>query len=285
MGSNNHDTTSNITTWLKKQGYPLEMFVARHFHNAGFHVKISDFYTDFETEKPREIDITAQHHSPINEPVLLQVSFHIECKSSPDKPWILFVSDTLLGNEIGFHTENIISTETYRAFLLAMLESQDRRKFFPILNKSPLLSLKNVSYGITQAFTSGQDIPYSAIMSAVKSSIFRVRLIDSFDKISNQKYQCAVAFPVVVVDGLLYNGIMDESGEIRIQEVEKGVLYWKFPNPIHASPLVNIVTKNSLSDFVAKANETAKIFVELASDYMPRLNETAIKLDMRKRAS
>ena len=55
----------NISEWLKTQGYPLEIFTAHTFQEAGFYSKLSDFYVDNETEEHREIDITAQIHSEL----------------------------------------------------------------------------------------------------------------------------------------------------------------------------------------------------------------------------
>lgn len=284
MSKNNPDTFDSVIKWLEKQGYPLEMSVARRFQKADFYVKISDFYKDFETEKPREIDITAQYHSDALAPVFFQVSFHIECKSSPGKPWILFVSDTSRG-ELGFPSEKFVSSEIYRMFLAMMLDSKHREKFYPKFNSCPLLKLPNVSYGITQAFTNGQDIPFSAVMSAVKSSISRIQMFEDLSLPVSKKFQCAAAFPVVVFDGTLLESRMNENGEIQLAEVESGTLYWKFPNPINSTPFVFVVTKNSLSDFVEKASVTAKTLIDLVSDFMPKLTEVAEGLSQIKKTA
>ena len=272
----------NVLKWLDEQGYPLEMLVARHFHEADFYVKISDFYTDFETEKPREIDITAQYHSDIYDPVLLQVSFHIECKSSTKKPWILFMSDTSGIEEAGFAFEKFVCTSIYRTFLTTMLTSKYQKSFYTRFNKAPLLVPQNMGYGITQAFTNGQDIPFSAVMGAVKSAVSRIKHFDSFSVIAEKKFQCAAAFPVVVLDGTLLESRMDEHGKIQLTEIGSGILYWKFPNPLHSSPFVFVVTKNSLPDFAKKANATAKNIMELASEFMPELTAIAESLSQKK---
>jgi len=284
MNENNSNSLDKVAKWLEKQGYPLEILVARQFHQADFYVKISDFYMDFETEKPREIDVTAQYHSEIFDPVLLQVSFHIECKSSPDKPWIMFVSDTSRG-EIGFGFDKFVPSSIYRTFLLAMLDSEYSDKFYPRFNKCPLLIPQNIHYGITQAFTNGQDIPYAAVMSALKSSIYRIKTFDGFSEIGGMKHQCAAAFPVVVLDGTLLESSMDDNGKIQLTEIDSGVLYWKFPNPMHASPFVFVVTKDSLPNFIEKANATAKVLIDLASDFMPKLTEIAKALSPKKQTA
>jgi len=80
-----------LHTWLEAQGYPLEMRVAKAFQIAGARVIQSEYYTDPSTEESREIDVVADWQTRIDN-LLVRVSFVIECKSSKDKPWILFVS-------------------------------------------------------------------------------------------------------------------------------------------------------------------------------------------------
>lgn len=82
---------NKISDWLKKHGYPLEMTVAHALQNAGYYVIPSASYKDPDTDIVREIDLTAQRHCGIDKPVFFQVACTIECKLSPDKPWILFM--------------------------------------------------------------------------------------------------------------------------------------------------------------------------------------------------
>jgi hypothetical protein len=81
-----------VREWLEKQGFALEMQAASAFRAAGFDVKQSSYYTDAETQKPREIDVQAQLRSFSG---LVDVKFVVECKSG-SKPWVLLCSpDTL----------------------------------------------------------------------------------------------------------------------------------------------------------------------------------------------
>lgn len=276
MKNDNSNLLGKVHGWLEKQGYPLEMLVARAFNNSDFYVKMSDFYTDFETGKPREIDVTAQYFTEAfsSLPVLLQVSFHIECKSSPDKPWILFASDTSK-DEIGLGYERFISSNIYQTFLTGMLSQSNRHLFYPKLEKFVSIIPQNVGYGITQAFTNGQDITFQALTSALKSAVSRIELFNASSKITEKKYQCAIAFPVVVVDGTLLEGKIDKNGKIQLAEIDSGMLHWKFPNPTRSSPLVSIITKSSLENYAKNASSAAKNLIGLASEFMPQLFEIA----------
>ncbi|MGA3117871.1 MAG: hypothetical protein ABSF90_25990 [Syntrophobacteraceae bacterium] len=53
------DLKNKIREWPDKQGYPLEMTVARAFQEAGFYVSSSEYYLDADEKKPREIDVIA----------------------------------------------------------------------------------------------------------------------------------------------------------------------------------------------------------------------------------
>ena len=84
-----------IAKWLRGQGYPLEMIVAAALRKENFYTNQGFYYSDPETNTSREIDIIATKMDTFG---LFQVQFVVECKSSLDKPWVLFTSDS---NELG----------------------------------------------------------------------------------------------------------------------------------------------------------------------------------------
>ncbi|MCD4671209.1 MAG: hypothetical protein K8R77_00970 [Anaerolineaceae bacterium] len=113
---------SKIENWLNKQGYPLEINVARSFRKAGFQAIQSDYYVDPESENYREIDILAINQKKFNSH-LVEVSLHIECKTSIDKPWIIFSSSDIrlfsydrvsqrIGSDYGLKYLNSISDQS-----------------------------------------------------------------------------------------------------------------------------------------------------------------------------
>ena len=91
MSQKSKSLESRITEWLETQGYPLEMVVAREFQSAGFRVLQSDYYSGPESNSSREIDVIAHLQEQVGS-CLVRLSFCIECKSSQDKPWIIFTS-------------------------------------------------------------------------------------------------------------------------------------------------------------------------------------------------
>ena len=71
-----------ILEWLKSQGYPLEMRVARDLRAAGFAVTQSDFYRDPHSSTTwREIDVSARYVRMNREGYgLWSVQYLVECK-------------------------------------------------------------------------------------------------------------------------------------------------------------------------------------------------------------
>jgi hypothetical protein len=97
------DLVQKIRKWLDKEGYPLEMQVARTFREIGFEVSSSEYYLDPDEKKPREIDVIATLQKTISG-VLFQIAYTVECKLSKDKPWVCFCSTVSRHRdpEIGF---------------------------------------------------------------------------------------------------------------------------------------------------------------------------------------
>jgi len=259
MVNKNGEIERKVTKWLENQGYPFEMTVADIFQKAGFTVSLSDWYKDFETNDHREIDVTALKWSDFEKSKVLQVCWRVECKLARDKPWVIFVSTA---QPETFLPLNLIASTRYKSILLESLKKEDLRKK---LYKIPLFSPKYVGHGITQAFTSGQDVPYKAVMSSVKSSIARIIQLNELNiepTINNQVFFC-VTFPVIIIDGKLFEYFIDNQGESHIQEVESSFLYWKGNIPDHSSPLVYVITKSGLTQFVESARKATEFLIKL----------------------
>ena len=159
MSTNLNDKLMN---WLNEQGYPLEMATASLFRKCGFRAFQSDYSTDPESNTQRVIDVLAYRQKE-TENMLLRVSFSVECKNAKDKPWIIFSSEDLdlapparvvqrAGSKLALH-------------FLKLLAHQE------VIQNAPLFSLpQRPGYGVTQAFSTGQDIPFTACVGVAKSA-------------------------------------------------------------------------------------------------------------------
>lgn len=244
----NQTPESSISKWLETQGYPLEMLVAREFRKGGFRTIQSEYYTDPETDTKREIDIYASAQES-SDAVLFRVSLCIECKQSREKPWVLFTSEDIrLASRA--RVVQRASTRLGENLLQKLMadEQIQRLKLFSLASRP--------AYGITQAFTSGQDIPYAACMGAAKCAAAKVNQANQYPE-----PVCEVSFPVVIVDGKLFESYLSEDGEVIINEVESGTLVWR--NPVVAMPhtIVRISTLSNLKSLVSEAASAAgKLF-------------------------
>jgi len=226
--SKSDDLGGRVTEWLSRQGYPLEMRVASAFRSEGFSVSQSTYYADPESGNNREIDVVATRTDPIG---FLQVSVVIECKSSKDKPWILFTCQEQ-GN---------------RFFNFGMLSEQARGKLVDKLfaDKNGILSLpwfvksERNGYGLTVAFGSGDDPAYKAVLNALKAAIEVYR--EQADAMPLR-----FVFPVVVVEGRLFEASLDDEGAMAVSEIDDGFLTTFRSISGHYCSSVHVVTDRSI---------------------------------------
>ena len=253
-----------LTKWLETQGYPLEMQVASALQVAGFRISQSDYYRDPETRASREIDLVAVQQRVFDD-LLFRVTFTVECKTSRDKPWILFTSSRAGLAEPALVVQRAASPlgSTYLAQLvndhdIAILPS------FQIGDRP--------GYGLTQAFTSGQDVAYAAISTAAKAAFARTRRPPSRRPPSFGI--CEIAFPTIVIDGRLFEYYLTTEGQRIIAEIPQGTLLWR--NPLVGMPhtIIHICTLGGLSSFVDGAKHTAGALLNAADRKGKRVFET-----------
>jgi hypothetical protein len=250
-----------LASWLRKQGYPLEMVVARAFGKAGFSIIQSEYYKDPETGIFREIDLSAHAMNDVHD-VLLEVNFTIECKLARDKPWVMFTSSNISLADPARITQRASSTLGQ-----ALLESICKRKDICSL---PLFYVpERPGYGLTQVFTSGQDAPFSAVMGAAKASLAEVKFSDEVSRTHGPI--CEVSFPVVVIDGLLFECHLNQAGEVETEPISSGTLLWRSPVIGMPHTIVHIVTLPAVDKFVQGAIETARTLLGSCNGELEKL--------------
>lgn len=252
---------NRLASWLREQGYPLEMVVARAFRKAGFSTIQSDYYKDPETGIFREIDLSAHADNEVHD-VLLRVSFRIECKLAHEKPWVVFTS-----SNISLADPARIAQRASSTLGQALLESICKRKDICSL---PLFYVpERPGYGLIQAFTSGQDVPFSAVMGAAKASLAEVEFSDEVSR--TYESICEISFPVVVIDGLLFECYLNQAGEVETEPISSGTLLWRSPVVKMPHTIVHIVTLPAINEFVKGATETARKLLGSCNDELEKL--------------
>jgi hypothetical protein len=265
-----NDLSKQVKDWLSKQGYPLELEVARAFFAVGgLSVSISDIYKDYDTGESREIDVTVcKFHRRIRE-LSLRVCCRIECKTSKDKPWVVFVSDV---QPNALSVLSLLCDSTYRGFLSHRLLDDDDTRAAITANR--LLNPTRLGHGITQALKGEKaaDVSYQAVMGAVKAAIDYVRFVEQISPTrSLSTLECCAVLPIIVIDTPLFECGLDAQNEIEVREVASSVLYWQLTNPLEISPFVHIVTKVGLGQFIADFQTTATELIGLTAPHASML--------------
>lgn len=266
MQKNEPSLEAKLHEWLETQGYPLEMRVARAFQSAGARAIQSDFYTDASTEESREIDVVASWQTII-ENLLVRVSFVVECKSSREKPWILFVSPETRLTPTASVAQRAASELGRRTLVRVAKEAS--------IQSLPIFRLPNApGYSITQAFTSGHDICYAAASAVANAAAAKAGEIDVPTRGLRRVDNLQLVFPVVVTEARLFAAALKDDGAVSLKEQTSGVLLWR--NPLVGLPhtIIHIVTLPALPDFIAQARETAEKFMALcASDFKKAIED------------
>jgi Holliday junction resolvase-like predicted endonuclease len=262
---------NRLTDWLNKQGYPLEMLVARLFQQKGFRVQQSEFYADQDTGESREIDVVASK-SALVQGITIRVTLAIECKLSKDKPWILFTSQSIRLSEKARIVQRAASG--LGSNLLRILLDYKDYKAISSLNIFDIPTFP--CYSLTQAFTTSQDVCYKAATSVAKAAYAKATEFDYKEPhsgIINLNF-AHIVLPILVVDGKLFDCHLEENSQISVFEINFGVLIWR--NPLVKSPhtIIHVVSVPALGGF---CDETAK-----SIDFILQLCKTDLEQQIAK---
>ena len=258
----NSGIAKKLKDWLRSQGYPLEMEVAETFKNAGFDVSQSDYYPDPETNILREIDVIARMGILVSNNIFTDISYMIECKSTNKKPWIIFTSENTYPYDPIIEPDYYMGTNIAKDLLVTLAIDEKLNKLTPCYHEQ-----ERHGYGLVQSFSSGTDMAYKAIMGAAKSSISIIQ------KNNKPKFgrRCEIIFPLVVIEGRLFESFIGHSSELEINEIPFGHLMWKGRVSERPTIPITIITKNYLPEFVGKAEISGKWLNEFCKENLVRI--------------
>lgn len=249
-----------VKNWLNKHGYPLEMEVASIARDAGFEVSQSECYVDPETGLSREIDLILykSNFSQGEGSVFLSYRLLVECKSSKDKPWLLFATpnvndDSEQDKFISSYRleESYFGQDCIKRYIQRLIFTGEEFSIYPNLDSEPWLG-----FGVTQAFSEAQDTPFKAIMSATKAALYYASRANQLEIVLPD---FELFFPIVVIDVPLYAVFHNsESNELDMVEIEVGNILWKHHMAGRSRHGVYLVTKSALPTFLARCHQCAE---------------------------
>ncbi len=258
------DIEERLKNWILEQGYPLEMFVAKAFREAGFRTTQSEYYEDPENGDNREIDVIACLQEDIGE-FLVRVQICIECKSAKKHPWVAFTSRGTRLAAPAMIVQRPAST-LGKAFLRKIAHDPECHKLEICRSK------KRNAYSLTEAFTNGKDNAYASCLSVAKCAKSITTKENIYSKVSGPI--CSITIPLVLIDGKLFECHQDEI-DLGVSALESSQLIWRNQSSNSGHSIINVITKLGLADFISNILEFSKyifsqeqVFQELEKEYL-----------------
>ncbi|XZF14358.1 hypothetical protein ACTHGU_21460 [Chitinophagaceae bacterium MMS25-I14] len=264
------DFTGKIKDWINNQGYPFEIFVAKAFKEAGFIIGQSLYYTDETTGSAREVDVIAYRTKLIGE-TSYSFAFVIECKSSKGKPWIAFKTDSSIKGSLKITSRD--ATIRGKHFLKAIAK-QEKENTDSLFNFDDELSC----YNLTQAFTNGNEVPFTAIANlgkAISSFIKKFETHKSDFNIYASK-NAFIYFPIVAIESMLYSFELDDDGSDKIKDIQNIKYISRRQEDNHTYFIVDIVTKEIIHSYAKKLHNYVMNLFKLYDAEMVEIDEKAI---------
>lgn len=252
--------SKKVHEWLEKEGYPLEFRTASAFERSGFHVSQGHYVQDEKSDEAREIDVLADMMVRLGEYGVFRVYQVIECKWSKDKPWVVFTSPGSSMAESACIAQSIASRFGQAVTFCATGN--------PVLRSLELFKdRERGGFAGRRAFDDKHDQFYGTIQGIIANA---VALVNSYDQ---QKLKTgeipkfgAIAFPVIVVDGCLFEAYyQSEVDNVNIKEISQIRVFWRGSSAKQRfiTP-VDIVAASSLAEFATvRASEVAVLFREI----------------------
>ena len=223
----------------------------------------SRHYLDPETNTSREIDIVASQGIYTGK-TFATIRYIVECKRSPEKPWILFTRENKIidWEYTGWYCT---TAQGWNYIIHAAIDGKfDKLPFTYHLRD-------RIAYGIKTAFISGEDSAYKAMHSTVRCAISYI------NRAEKQKFgdSADINIPIIVLEGKLFDASLNGNGILNVHEIKEGVVLWDTIISGRSGLAVHIVTKEYIEDFVKHAFEMSN---NLINDW--KLNLDAILDEM-----
>lgn len=269
----NQDLPTQVKKWVEEQGYSLEMRVAKKFQENGFTVSQFEHFVDQESGSVRPVDVVVSLAKDIGNSLVV-IKLYIECKYSvKDKPWVIVVTSDKFDKHSFFsrilkdqHPSSWSNIETLQGRVTAkIIQALDSNSGLD------LFSIKNPGYVIAESLTNQKDHAYEAIIQISKSVEAHDMETEEIYKQTTQTLDDAeitdgalnfglfvsIAFPVVLINGQLFESYLGKNNEVEVSEIQNGMVFVPYrrheTNPhsqVILSP-VTVVTEKYLDDYVS----------------------------------
>ncbi|GAA5511224.1 hypothetical protein [Novipirellula caenicola] len=249
-----------IREWLETQGYPLEMKVASLFRSMGFRIVQSEYYKDAETGSQRETDVTARVDCEFHG-LLVRIEFIIECKSTPDKPWVLFTGGRGLADPA-----RVAQRAASKLGSKALMELCKRKD---IQDLALFQMHERSAYGVTQAFTTGNDTTFASATSVSKATAAEIAETNEYSAAVSPV--CLIAIPLIVINAELAEAYLNENSELIVTRTNSGTLAWRHKLVGEPHTIIRVLRVEEVESYADDMFASCMQFFDLASDTFKRM--------------
>jgi hypothetical protein len=262
---------SRILTWLDGQGFPLEFVTANAFRDHGFRV-FQGYHYDVTDGAPREVDVYAHLDMKVKDSTI-RIGHVVECKWSRKAPWVVFASENARITSTACITQSI-ADEVGEALLWFM--GTDAVTTGLKLFESP----NRPGFSARQALTDSRDHVYAA-MQGVMSACRAISQTSYRGSVQQQLAFIQIVFPLIVVDGALFEVFYDEAAK-TMQAVQRDSvrMHWRGATAWRAHSTVDIVTSDALPTFLDERTTDCRSALGRFAAVVERIYECLEKKDM-----
>jgi hypothetical protein len=239
------DVKEKIKSWLRDEGYPVELRVAAELGRHKISATLANFYRDPSTGQSRQIDVIGARSDWLG---FFHAELVIECKRANKHPWLL-LSASQTNDGVSRLFEYALTSEGARRALIAD-GAKDKDAWLDL----PWMTWKKSrGVGLIPAFAKGVDDAFKAVSGAMAAALARRKELTD-----DRRHEAIFVFPVVVVDGLLFECGLDQSHEIELNEIDEARLYFPMHFGEDAGMCVHVTTAKNLENFTRDAENALR---------------------------
>lgn len=220
-------STDDVSEFLLRTGFILEMEVNEKLIRAGYETKVGKFFVDYDESKKREIDIIAR--KTIND---VTVTLVIECKQSLMSDWIFVCSNknpSRYYNYVKYFPQSGVDVSESKIF-----------DHTHILDHDILLAQNFIIRNKLGKQASPEPIT-TAALKVSKAIVYEASKIDL-------KQKRNILIPVAVFSGQLFKA--DYDGELKVEEIN----HVQYPIELDSRPY-KYVYPHSIGLYVGSKDE------------------------------
>ncbi|MDR3665594.1 MAG: hypothetical protein P4L35_02010 [Ignavibacteriaceae bacterium] len=277
------DVKKNIIEYLEREGFPFEMQVSQIFQKEGFSVNSSVYLEDVNSHKSREIDVICYKGKLVNKYVIFDIKFIVECKYSKLSPWIMFRADSDKSKAVKHDAMFRSATEIGKIALLEIENTASNKDnyLFEVPN--------NLFYGVrcitknknNHSEIDRSDVPYQAIMQVCNGVASSIKYLE--EKFNNNFIsRLEIYFPLIIVDGPLFECYLGETSEIIVNEIEQGIIKMEQPNLSNDKYYIRVISSKAMIKIIQNLSQSCN---ELLTDFDDKIPNTIAFINNKNKHS